>query len=432
MLRDAKQVKDTANKFADAFRSKYPDADDGPQVYGPKVQTYLKANSDIEGALAIDTPPAYNRGVRYAIVQGPSMVPADTSSEAISAAIDFNLSTLQLGAYQASFYNAQLLTLPELFLSGYEFGDAPGGTEIAAATAQFIANEGYAEQGGLISQIADATNMAIVCPMPLQTSDPAGNSGIFDAAVVFDRDGALLGRQFKTHLWGSQERAWFNIAYFPATTTPVTQGFGQPHDDSSPYAPFVINGFPVGVGICYDAEFPEVARCQALNGSLLTTFPTAAPDTLLPGQTEPYPDISQHYIPANALQNLNFCSYSNRAGEEYSVDQNGNLAGVLKYSGNSIVCTPYGKALVAPMTNEDTLLIADCIYCDYPPTQPDDTNYLINRRPELSGYLTNKTVSFPFGSQYTYPNNPPQHQDPAYPDKNQNSCEWTPDPSENQ
>ncbi|MGI9282391.1 MAG: nitrilase-related carbon-nitrogen hydrolase, partial [Endozoicomonas sp.] len=173
----------------------------------------------------------------------------------------------------------------------------------------------------------------------------------------------------------------------------------------------LINGFPVGVGICYDAEFPEVARCLALNGSLLTVFPTAAPEGMLPGQTEPYPDIAQHYIPANALTNLNFCSYSNRAGEEYDTEGNP----VLKYSGNSIICNPYGKAMVAAVNNENCLLIADCLRADIKNIQPADTDYLINRRPEIYGALTKKTVPFPYGKQYTY--DPQQHKDPKQPDK---------------
>lgn len=399
-----------------------------PAGYQPKIQTYLISGDPSE---AISDPPTKTRGVRYAIVQGPSVVPGDASNEAIAAAVSYNYNTLYLAAYQASTFKVQVLSLPELFLSGYEFGDATSQSSPAVATvkatADYIASMNYPEKNGPISAVASTFGLAIVCPMPLATTDPMGNEGVFDGAIVFGPDGSVLGRQLKTHLWGQSEREWFDIPYFPQTTTPVTQGPGIPHDDNSPYAPFWINDFPIGVGICYDAEFPEVARCLALNGSLLSMFPTAAPDSILPGQTEPYPDISQHYIPANALQNLNFCSYSNRAGEEYSVTYNAysgvfDYQPVLKYSGNSIVVSPYGKTIVEPMTNEDALLIADCVYCDYPPTQPADTNYLINRRPELSGYLTNKTVSFPFGKTYTYPNNPPQHQDPKQPDANENSC----------
>jgi 5-aminopentanamidase len=177
-----------------------------------------------------------------------------------------------------------------------------------------------------------------------------------------------------------------------------------------------------GVAICYDAEFPEVARCLALNGALLMAMPTAAPNGMLPGQTEPYPDISEHYIPANALTNQNFCSYGNRAGWEFK-KEGGETTNVLQYSGNSIICNPYGKPLVKAIRNEHALLIADCIICDFPSTQPPDTDYLINRRPEIYGILTQmKAVPFPYQRAYDYPVQQPQHADPKRPEKNPNSC----------
>ncbi len=383
--------------------------------YEPKVQTYIKNNSSTVGATAIANPPEPGFGIRYALAQGPSMVPGAASEDIYQYVTEFNLNTMELAVVQAAAYGAQMITFPELHMSGYEFGDTDGGANVLPVTmchgiADYLDTNGYPDEAGPISQLAAAHNIAIICTMPLHTDDPQANNGYFDGAVVFDSSGINLGTQFKTHLWGFDEKQWFSIPEFPATTAAVVQGSGIDHNPNYPYAPFYINGVPVGIGICYDAEFPEVSRCLALNGSLLTVFPTAAPDSILSGQTEPYPDISEHYIPANALVNLNFCSYSNRGGDEYSVTSasydNGQWtieadAG-LTYSGNSVLCSPYGKRMVAPVTNEHALLIADCIPGDYPSTQPADTNYLNMRRPELCGYLTNTIVSYPFGFYHTY------------------------------
>ena len=138
---------------------------------------------------------------------------------------------------------------------------------------------------------------------------------------------------------------------------------------------------------------------------------------MLSGQTEPYPDIALHCIPANALHNQNFCSYGNRTSWEYSVEGSVQTQ-VLQYTGNSIICDPYGSALVKAVRNEDTLLIADCIICDFPSTQPPETSYLINRRPDLYNVLTAPTAPYPAGESYTYMVNQQDPPTPATPNKN--------------
>lgn len=368
--------------------------------YQPVVQTYIKdCRKSPEGTLnAIAHPPAEFQGVRYAIAQGPSMVPHSTEDSVIQKAIEFNLNTLTTACEIAQSYNAQLITLPELFLTGYEFadGDEPN-IDIPTKAAAFIKDRGYMEK---IKKIAVDRGMNVVCPMPYLGEDTKGNKGAYDVAMIFKTDGAHYV-QFKNHLWGLDERKWFRFPEYPELSPENNY-----QNSTNAFRVHLLNGFPVGVGICYDAEFPEVARCLAINGSLLTVFPTAAPNSMLAGQTEPYPDISLHYIPANALTNLNFCSYSNRAGWEYNTDGKQ----VLKYSGNSIICNPYGKAMVAAIANEDCLLIADCLMEDIKNTQPADTDYLINRRPEIYTALTKKTAPFPYGKKYVY--DPKQHEDP--------------------
>lgn len=366
--------------------------------YDPVIQTYLRRQ----------TPPDTYKGVRYAIAQGPSQV---ATKDTIAQAINFNMLTLQVACELAAQYKAQLISFPELFLSGYEFGDTAHSTEpveTVKATADFIIANHYLESAGPIGQAAKRNNLSIICPLPFAGKDPAGNTGVFDVAAIFGADGTLIGMQFKNQLWGVDERRWFNVPVFGTANNPVFI--------------FQVNGFPVGCSICFDAEFPEISRALALNGALLSVFPTAAPQSILPGQTEPYPDISEHIVPANALQNQNFCTYSNRAGTEFKV-VDGKEIDVLTYSGNSIICSPYGKSMVQALRNEHALLISDCIICDFPSTQPSDTDYLINRRPEIYGVLAQSSnVPFPVGKTYNYPNPPVQHQDPARPARNPNSC----------
>lgn len=363
------------------------------KTFDPVIQTYLRALS----------PPAKNKGVRYSLAQGPSQVATNNSVE---AAIAFNLETINKACTLAAEFDVQLISFPELFLSGYELKS----TDTAAATARYLLDHNFHETGGPISALALKYNMAIICPLPYQGVDPAGNFGVYDAALVFDHTGTLLGVQFKTHLWGQEEFSWFR-----APSYNMHKSASDPLQN--PYRTFDINGFPVGIAICYDAEFPEVARCLALNGALLTVIPTAAPTSTLPGQTEPYPDIALHCIPANALHNQNFCSYGNRANWEYSVEGSVQTQ-VLQYTGNSIICDPYGSALVKAIRNEDTLLIADCIICDFQSTQPPETSYIINRRPDLYKILAEPTIPYPAGETYTYQVNQKSPPAPATPNRN--------------
>ena len=400
------------------------------EAYAPVVQTYIKAYTTGDSNPRT-SPPELTRGIRYAVAQPPSQVAREGS---IQEAIDFNIETLETACTIAADYNAQLIIFPELFLSGYEFGELrepPLSAEdiiyndaiklLVFNTASAIFQGHYINDvddvfsPGPIAQIAKDNNIAIICPLPYQGDDPAGNPSVFDAAVVFDSDGTKLGMVFKLNLWGYSERNWFDVAQFSAGTAGSQEA----------YPIFEINGFPVGAAICYDAEFPENSRCMSLRGALLQAMPTAAPSGLLPGQTEPYPDISEHYIPANALTNQNFASYGNRSKWEYKSDGAGGSTGVLEFTGNSIICDPYGKAMVKAVRNEDALLIADCVICDYPSTQPSSTDYLLNRRPEIYANMTDAHVDFPYGTDgYDYLTDYTDNQgnDPVRPPASDNCC----------
>ncbi len=394
--------------------------------YQPVVQTYIKdcrKNIGVGEDNAIAHPPdkyipndpdqTVNwQGVRYAIAQGPSMVPATING--IEDAIKFNFQTLKNACAIAQQYNVQLITFPELFLSGYQFPDADNqGKEVAEATARYIKSQNYIEE---IQTIVNQKGINVVCPMPWKGQDPADNpENVYDVAMIFKPnqphgDEIRNNIQFKLHLWGKEERYWFSIPKYPADTW-GTDSY------QNPFRVHLFNGFPVGIGICYDGEFPEVARCFALNGSLLTVFPTAAPLSL-PVEGNPkaeiylnYPNVSQYHIPAAAQANLNFCSYSNRAGWEYSTDGT-EAKKVLSYDGNSIICNLQGKAMVAAVANnQDCLLIADCLKKDMVnPQNPDpggdkDTcvDYLKNRRPEIYTVLTQTTdVPFPYKQEHNY------------------------------
>src|SRR5690606_7158958 len=92
---------------------------------------------------------------------------------------------------------------------------------------------------------------------------------------------------------------------------------------------FELEGRRFGVQICYDLDFPEMARALSMSGA----------DGLiaLSATTSPYPVVPRHVVPARAYENRMFVVFANRAGEE-----NG-----LSYAGESCIAAPDGAVLVS-------------------------------------------------------------------------------------
>jgi predicted amidohydrolase len=304
------------------------------------INTYIK-----------EQPPAFGEGIRLAVFQGKGPVGS-------AAAIAYNLRQLESAVATAVGFGAQLISFPELYLSGYA-----ASPEIMHRLAMGIESDTLRR----VAEVAKAAGIGIICPYPEQAV-VGGETRYYDAIALFGPDGGLLKNYRKTHLWGPDEKKIWH--------------FGHQHpEEDEPFSVSEVNGLPVGLLNCYEAEFPELTRKLALRGAKLVVIPTAADEStrLSTGKwtTPPYPDISKTLIPAHAWENIIFVSYSNRCLEE---TLNGEVVG--KYLGNSMIANPHGEVMVAAK-NEVTLLIADCVPSDYGPTHPEGTNYLEDRRPEL-------------------------------------------------
>jgi predicted amidohydrolase len=298
-------------------------------------------------------PPQPGAGLRLALWQG-------SGTAATAEAVQENLERLEAVAALAARHQAQLLAFPELYLSGYI---------VTPALARVLAEP--LEGAGLrrVAAAARRHGLAIACPYP-ERATVGGEERFYDAIALFDRDGSLLRNYRKTHLWGPDEKRCWSPGYA--------------HEEEGPaFTVQPVNGFPVGLLNCYEAEFPELSRRLALEGAGLILIPTAADAwaRLSTGERtdQPYPDVSRSLIPANAIQNQCFVAYANRCGEE---TVNGTV--MAAYLGNSVVAGPHGDLLVAARP-EPTLLLADCVPGDYPPLHPAGTRYLDDRRPELYG-----------------------------------------------
>ena len=191
----------------------------------------------------------------------------------------------------------------------------------------------------------------------------------FDRAIaLFDAEGRLLRNYRKTHLWGPDEHLCWSA------------GYRQPEEGPA-FTVQRVNGLPLGLLNCYEAEFPELTRRLALQGAKLVLIPTAADAWAVLSNgvrtDRPYPDVSRTLLPAHAFENGCFVAYVNRCGMETV-----NGIPMAAYLGNSVICGPHGDLVLAARA-EPTLLVADCLPGDYGPTHPAATSYLADRRPEM-------------------------------------------------
>lgn len=221
--------------------------------------------------------------------------------------IDDNLQRIAEASREAAANGADLLLTPELFVCGY----AP-----ARAAAIFTPQD---EEHAIaaLAKIARDSGIALVASLPL--AQPDGRTHI--GAVLFDAEGTERLRYSKVHLFGDDERA----AFAPADRAPKTVRIAEAD---------------VSLIVCYDIEFPEMARAAADAGAQLLLVPTAL--------TVGFDPVQSVLIPARALENHIHVAYSNHTGVEDG----------LEFSGNSVIADPFGATL-ARGNAEDAIIYAD-------------------------------------------------------------------------
>ncbi|MGD9855493.1 MAG: carbon-nitrogen hydrolase family protein, partial [Planctomycetaceae bacterium] len=144
---------------------------------------------------------------------------------------------------------------------------------------------------------------------------------VFNAAALVGPDG-VIGSYRKVHL------PYLGV---DRHTTPGDR----------PFAVHEAGGVRIGMNICYDAAFPEAARCLALLGADLIALPTNWP----PGAE----CMAANTIASRAMENGVYYAAVNRVGTE---------AG-FPFIGRSSICAPNGAILAAARGTEEEILYAD-------------------------------------------------------------------------
>jgi predicted amidohydrolase len=198
-----------------------------------------------------------------------------------------------------------LVVCPELFMSGYDVGDA------IAALAEPRGGP-FARQ---VAELARQTGMAIVYGYPERDGQV-----IYNSAACIDASGHVVANHRKLVL-----PPGFETTYF-------APGAGL--------TLFDLAGVRCGLLICYDAEHPETVRAAAEAGAQVVIVPTAL--------VQQWGTVALQLMPTRAFENGVWLLYANHAGSENNS----------RYLGASCIVAPDGKDAARAGAQEE-LIVAD-------------------------------------------------------------------------
>lgn len=245
-----------------------------------------------------------------AVVQAPVATPGE------------NLDLLE--ATLAAHPGLDVIVFPELFLPGYDLDGIRG--------------RASAPDGDALGRVKAAARRA-GSGVVVGFAEPDGDT-LFNSAAIIDRTGALVAVYRKTHLFGRESEVFASgDAIGPADS----------------------DGRRLGPLICYDLEFPEVARTLALGGAELLVAPTA--------NMLPYGADHRAFAIARALENRIPLLYANVCG----------TTAEFEFVGESCIVDHDGRVL-AELGESPGIVTATL---DLPDAVPADVDYLAHRRPEL-------------------------------------------------
>lgn len=216
-----------------------------------------------------------------------------------------NAATSARLATQAAEQGAELLVLPEAFLTGYCR---------AAFAAQAPTLEAVGTALAPVSAVARERDIAVVVSAPLQRDGARTLS-----SVVVRPDGSVSAPYDKQHLSG------YEHDYFTAGEHGASVRFGD---------------VEAGLAICYDSSFPEHARAAALDGAALYLISAA-----FFGGGAHRLDL---YAASRALDNGMYVAFSGLTGR----------CGDEEFIGGSAIYDPEGRAL-ARLDTEEGVAVAD-------------------------------------------------------------------------
>lgn len=221
---------------------------------------------------------------------------------------------------EAAAKGAQIICLQELFNSQYF-------CQAVSVTNYSLAQPTDSPTLQLMSELAKSLEIVLIVPF----YEKAARGIYFNSAVVYDADGTCLGTTRKNHI---PDGPHYHEKYYfvPGNTGyPVYQTrYGK-----------------IGVGICWDEWFPEVARILSLQGAEILFYPSAI------GSEPDHPELStrrawEKAISAHGISNGVFVAAVNRVGQEKAMN----------FYGGSFISNPLGD-IIESLDDEEGILIKE-------------------------------------------------------------------------
>jgi predicted amidohydrolase len=234
--------------------------------------------------------------------------------------------------------NADLVVFPELFLSGY-----------TTSKPEELALDLEGSEVGAITRLARENSTAVIFGAPERAS-----VGVANSAICVDRYGNFVGSYRKTHLFGHERDA-----YVAGNELLIVD----------------FDGVRAGIMICFDVEFPEVARALVKAGANLLVTISANMD--------PFGHDHDVFATARALENSVSHLYVNQVGRGEA----------FTFAGGTIIVSADGDRPVEADAAEEKVIRHQLDLSGRSAERPEDLrpDYLKDMRGELPVVFAEQT-----------------------------------------
>ena len=227
---------------------------------------------------------------------------------------DENLKNAEIMIEKSVDENSDFIVLPEMFNCPYSNDKF----------IEYCEEEKTSKTLLKISKLASKNNVYILAGSIPEKE----NAKLYNTSYLFNRNGEIIAKHRKMHLFDIDVKGKIKFMESDVLTagdnvTTADTEFGR-----------------IGIGICYDIRFPELARLMALEGASILFYPGAFNMTTGPAHWE-------LLFRTRALDNQVFC-----VGVAPALNRDASYHSF----GHSIITSPWGEIIVEASENEELII----------------------------------------------------------------------------